>query len=406
MLREARAAAAIRHAHVVTLFDIVSHQGDDILVMELVEGRTLSEALRDGPPPLETALRWIEEVARALVAAHGRGILHRDIKAANIMIGADGVKVLDFGLAKLRDGDPVAVVQLSPGASLPGLGGSRGRCPATRWRPGRRARPGSRSVRRCPPRRRGRQRGGGAARAARAPVVGRVAGGDDAGERRRPGGDGADERRGAGRRRRPARRGGGGAGGGEAAASYETLRRPAPGDAAVHGARADRWHLARRAQRRCSPSACSRTRSWRASPRTRRARSTRCSCRSGRTRRRRSRRARLDRGHRHARAREGPGAPLPVDERARGRDRRGAQAAVRAPGAAVAARARRRCARGRRRDRRLAVAPRRRARVAPRRRLRQARPRGVRRLLLRQGGVAPALGCLGGARTTRARTRT
>jgi serine/threonine protein kinase/tetratricopeptide (TPR) repeat protein len=112
MLREARAAAAIRHANVVTLFDIVSHRGDDILVMELVEGRTLSETLRkEGPPPLETALRWIEEVARALVAAHGRGILHRDIKAANIMIGADGVKVLDFGLAKLRDVDPGASFQ-------------------------------------------------------------------------------------------------------------------------------------------------------------------------------------------------------------------------------------------------------------------------------------------------------
>jgi tetratricopeptide (TPR) repeat protein len=119
MLREARAAAAIRHVNVVTLFDIVSHKGDDILVMELVEGRTLSETLRkDGAPPLETALRWIEEVARALVAAHGRGILHRDIKAANIMIGADGVKVLDFGLAKLRDGDPMVSVQRSPATSL------------------------------------------------------------------------------------------------------------------------------------------------------------------------------------------------------------------------------------------------------------------------------------------------
>jgi len=118
MLREARAAAAIRHAHVVTLFDIVSHQGDDILVMELVEGRTLAEALRaGGAPPLETALRWIEEVARALVAAHSRGILHRDIKAANIMIGPDGVKVLDFGLAKLRDGDPLASISLSPSLS-------------------------------------------------------------------------------------------------------------------------------------------------------------------------------------------------------------------------------------------------------------------------------------------------
>jgi serine/threonine protein kinase len=73
MLREARAAAAIRHPNVVTLYDIVSHEGDDILVMELVEGRTLSEALRkDGPPPLETALRWIEGIADALVAAHAK----------------------------------------------------------------------------------------------------------------------------------------------------------------------------------------------------------------------------------------------------------------------------------------------------------------------------------------------
>ncbi|MBL9013070.1 MAG: serine/threonine protein kinase [Myxococcales bacterium] len=104
MLREARAAAAIRHPSVVTLFDIVNHQGDDILVMELVEGRTLSDALRkDGAPGLEVALRWIEGVASALVAAHARGILHRDIKAANIMVTPDGVKVLDFGLAKLLD---------------------------------------------------------------------------------------------------------------------------------------------------------------------------------------------------------------------------------------------------------------------------------------------------------------
>ncbi|MDB4957243.1 MAG: serine/threonine protein kinase, partial [Myxococcales bacterium] len=106
VLREARAAAAIRHPNVVTLFDIVEHHGDDILVMELVEGRTLSETLRkDGAPTLEVGLRWIEGIADALVAAHARGILHRDIKAANIMVTAEGgIKVLDFGLAKLRDG--------------------------------------------------------------------------------------------------------------------------------------------------------------------------------------------------------------------------------------------------------------------------------------------------------------
>jgi eukaryotic-like serine/threonine-protein kinase len=71
MLREARAAAAIRHANVVTLFDIEEGATSDVLVMELVEGRTLADVLRkDGAPTLETALRWIEGVADALVAAH------------------------------------------------------------------------------------------------------------------------------------------------------------------------------------------------------------------------------------------------------------------------------------------------------------------------------------------------
>jgi serine/threonine protein kinase/tetratricopeptide (TPR) repeat protein len=119
MIREARAAAAIRHPNVVTLFDIITHDGNDLLVMELVEGRTLSEALRkDGAPELEVALRWIEGVADALVAAHARGILHRDIKAANIMVTPDGVKVLDFGLAKLReDGAPISGMRLPPSVS-------------------------------------------------------------------------------------------------------------------------------------------------------------------------------------------------------------------------------------------------------------------------------------------------
>ncbi|HEY4176161.1 MAG TPA: serine/threonine-protein kinase [Kofleriaceae bacterium] len=107
-LREARAAAAIRHANVVTLYDIVSEGNDDILVMELVDGRTVQDAVRrDGAPTLEAGLRWIAGVADALAAAHARGILHRDIKSANIMVSAAGaIKVLDFGLAKLRDDAP------------------------------------------------------------------------------------------------------------------------------------------------------------------------------------------------------------------------------------------------------------------------------------------------------------
>ncbi len=115
MLREARAAAAIRHPNVVTLFDIVSHEGDDILVMELVEGRTLFDYLRkQGPPPLEMALRWLEQLTSALATAHARGILHRDIKSANVMVSGDDLKVLDFGLAKLGSDDPEPVAAASP----------------------------------------------------------------------------------------------------------------------------------------------------------------------------------------------------------------------------------------------------------------------------------------------------
>jgi tetratricopeptide (TPR) repeat protein len=121
MLREARAAAAIRHPNVVTLFDVVEHEGDDVLVMEIVEGRTLSEVLRkDGAAPLERGLRWIESIADALVAAHTKQILHRDIKAANVMLAdGDHIKVLDFGLAKLlRDDEPaVKVAPIAPSAS-------------------------------------------------------------------------------------------------------------------------------------------------------------------------------------------------------------------------------------------------------------------------------------------------
>ena len=109
MIREARAAAAVPHPNVVTLFDVVSDGDRDVLVMELVEGQTVAELLRaSGPPPLAEALGWLERIADALATAHARGILHRDMKAANVMVTAGrDVKVLDFGLAKLRgDGAP------------------------------------------------------------------------------------------------------------------------------------------------------------------------------------------------------------------------------------------------------------------------------------------------------------
>jgi len=119
MLREARAAAQVRHVNVVTLYDIITHAGEDVLVMELVEGRTLSEAIRNHRPDLPTALRWLESITDALAAAHARHILHRDIKAANVMVATDNtIKILDFGLAKLRD-------ELAPTAIPAGASGSR-----------------------------------------------------------------------------------------------------------------------------------------------------------------------------------------------------------------------------------------------------------------------------------------
>jgi TolB-like protein/predicted Ser/Thr protein kinase len=90
--QEAQAIAALNHPHICTLHDI----GPDYLVMEYVEGKPLK-----GPLSAEEALRVAIQIAKALEAAHAKGILHRDLKPANIFITAEGVKLLDFGLAKL-----------------------------------------------------------------------------------------------------------------------------------------------------------------------------------------------------------------------------------------------------------------------------------------------------------------
>jgi predicted Ser/Thr protein kinase len=94
---EARAVAALNHPNICTLYDV----GPNYLVMELIEGDTLSDRIRQGPLPLEEALDIARQIADALAAAHERGIVHRDLKPGNIKIRSDGsVKVLDFGLAK------------------------------------------------------------------------------------------------------------------------------------------------------------------------------------------------------------------------------------------------------------------------------------------------------------------
>jgi serine/threonine protein kinase/Tol biopolymer transport system component len=103
--REARAASALNHPNIITIFDFGQSEDIYYIATELVEGRTLRDIIRDEKTPLRDAVAIATQIASALSAAHAAGIVHRDIKPENIMVRRDGyVKVLDFGLAKLRGG--------------------------------------------------------------------------------------------------------------------------------------------------------------------------------------------------------------------------------------------------------------------------------------------------------------
>ena len=103
-LREARAASALNDSHIIAIYDIFEHQGTDVLVMELVEGRTLREALAAALWPSPQALDWTRQIAEALGVAHGSGIVHRgpEARQRDGHRSAAALKVLDFGLAKVR----------------------------------------------------------------------------------------------------------------------------------------------------------------------------------------------------------------------------------------------------------------------------------------------------------------
>ena len=108
LLAEARASSSLAHPNICTIHEVGETDGELYIVMEFVEGKSLRDMIGDSGLPAEAVLRYGVQIAGALARAHDKGIVHRDLKAANIVITSDGlVKVLDFGLAK-RVGAPLA----------------------------------------------------------------------------------------------------------------------------------------------------------------------------------------------------------------------------------------------------------------------------------------------------------
>src|SRR2546427_2394109 len=107
--REAEVLASLNHPNIAGIHSLEEAEGSRFLVMEFVEGETLSERIRRGPIPIEDALDIATGICEALEAAHEKGITHRDLKPANIKLTPDGkVKVLDFGLAKAIENAPTS----------------------------------------------------------------------------------------------------------------------------------------------------------------------------------------------------------------------------------------------------------------------------------------------------------
>jgi serine/threonine protein kinase len=113
-LREARAMAKLSHPDIVTIHEFGESEGYYYFIMEFVEGESLAARLRNGPLDADEATRIIDTVAQALEFAHDKGIVHRDIKPGNILLGADdSVKVADFGLAKIARDDSAEAFSLT-----------------------------------------------------------------------------------------------------------------------------------------------------------------------------------------------------------------------------------------------------------------------------------------------------
>ena len=127
--REARAIARINHQHICALHDVGEDGPAIFLVMEYVEGVTLAARLGDGPLPLDTAVRVAIQIADALDHAHRHGVVHADLKPANVMLTRDSVKLLDFGLARLKDRDDEAPIDATRSERLTEAGSIAGTVP-------------------------------------------------------------------------------------------------------------------------------------------------------------------------------------------------------------------------------------------------------------------------------------
>jgi predicted Ser/Thr protein kinase len=125
--QEARAASALNHPNIITIYDIDTHGGVDFIVMELVDGIALTRVVRDGPLALDRALDYALQIASALAASHATNIVHRDIKPANIMVTGSGeIKVLDFGLSKWTSPAAVDAPTIGPATRVGTVVGTSG----------------------------------------------------------------------------------------------------------------------------------------------------------------------------------------------------------------------------------------------------------------------------------------
>jgi tetratricopeptide (TPR) repeat protein/predicted Ser/Thr protein kinase len=124
LLREARNAAALNHPHICTVYEVGEANGLGFIAMEYVKGRSLRDLMDSGALPVADVLRWGAQAAEALAYAHGHGVIHRDFKAANVIVGDDGrAKIVDFGLAR-RDlsslADATTMATVAPAGAIAG----------------------------------------------------------------------------------------------------------------------------------------------------------------------------------------------------------------------------------------------------------------------------------------------